>query len=106
MKRSKKRPTKNNIIFGAWLIGVIIVSFLAVVLQLQNNKQLKNSSLQAAGEITWPVFDGDAQKSGANNNESAITKSSVSIFKQIWKTGVSADGSPVYLSAVNTVQGV
>jgi Tfp pilus assembly protein PilV len=107
MKKRRKKPAKNNIVFGVLLIGIITVSFLAIaILQLQNNKQSQNSSLQAAGQVAWPVFDGDAQKSGANNNEPGITTTTVSSFKQIWQTGVSADGSPVYLSGVNTAQGV
>ena len=66
------------------------------------------ASPRANGLASWPVFDGDGQRSGINSAETAITASTVSQLQQLWQVSLpaTADSSPVYLANVATSHGV
>ncbi len=55
----------------------------------------------------WPQFNGDAQHSGADTQETLISPATVSRLRLLYEVSLpgAADGSPVYLSAVATPTG-
>ncbi len=93
---------------------VISVTFILLIVILLNTIQYFSLSspltfnTHAASQIAWPMFDGDAQKSGVNTNETLISKTTVTQLKQLWQVNLpgTSDGSPVYLSNVITPQGL
>src|SRR5215469_3180838 len=105
MLKYKSRKKKNNWSFKNILIilsTVFLFMFLVFVVQKATAPSLNIFNTQAAAQIVWPMFDGDAQKSGVNTNETAITRSTVNGLKRLWQISLpdASDGSPVYLSKV------
>jgi outer membrane protein assembly factor BamB len=108
MKKKKQHRNKKKISLVA-IVSIAIALPLMVIAAMQIvNLRQDAQTTQATGQIAWPMFDGDEQKSGTNNNEPLLNKSNVSTLKQIWQVQLptASDGSPVYLSAVNTSQGI
>ena len=62
---------------------------------------------QAAG-FSWPQFNGDAQHSGNNTQETLLTLANVSTLQPLFRVTLPAvaDSSPVTVSGVNTAQGI
>jgi outer membrane protein assembly factor BamB len=106
-KKLKRRHTvgKMGIIFFFSIIVIIFVLVLLVSQSSSKNDQNTVYNANAAGQVVWQQFDGNAEKTGTSDDP-YINKSTVSSLKKIWSVSVSSDGSPVYLSGVTTAQGV
>jgi len=57
---------------------------------------------QTTGRVDWPVFDHDAQRSGVNSAETAITADSAGRLRRAWTQALpeKSGGSPILLSSV------
>lgn len=104
-KKKKEGNFKKIVIIIA---TVFLFIFLLFAVQRATAPSFNTINTQAAAQIAWSMFDGDAQKSGINTNETVITKATVKNLKQLWQINLpgTSDGSPVYLSNVTTQQGV
>jgi len=104
--RKKKIEGHSKKISVAIVTGILLVSLLFVV-QRVTSPSSNVIDTQAAAQIAWPMFDGDAQKSGVNTSETIVTTNTVKSLKQLWQTTLpeASDGSPIYLSNVTTQQG-
>jgi hypothetical protein len=82
---------------------------LALVLALLGPLKL-NGPVQIARAATydWLQYNGDAQHSGDNTRETAISAANVSSLQRRFRVALPsvADGAPVYLSGVSTPSGV
>lgn len=101
--------------FRLSLVGLLIAVFS---INFEPGKQ-SIASIQAPASIYLPIidnsypydwlqFNGDASHSGNNPYETNLSKSSVGSLQMLFQVTLSgvADGSPVYLSNVNTVTGL
>src|ERR1700722_19459583 len=104
--KKKKASSYKNVFISVTSILLFGILFLAIHYISLSLPATFNSN--AASQIAWPMFDGDAQKSGDNTNETTITTATAKNLKQLWQINLSntSDGSPVYLSNVTTQQGV
>ena len=104
-KKKKASSYKNVFIL---VTSVLLFSILLVAIHYISSSVPATFNSNAASQIAWPMFDGDAQKSAANTNETAITTATVKNLKQLWQINLpnTSDGSPIYLSNVTTQQGV
>lgn len=62
---------------------------------------------QANGRVDWPLFDHDAQRSGLNPSETAITAETVGGLRRAWNQSLpeKSGGAPILLSAINMPDG-
>lgn len=107
MKKTKRKKIKKKHYFGiasALIVTSIFIIFLSITQSHLNNENTA-SNVQAAAQVIWQQFDGNAQKSGTNDND-PINASNVKSLQKLWQAKVSSDGSPVFLSGVTTSQGV
>jgi hypothetical protein len=101
--------------FKLALVGLLIAVFSISVAPVRRSI----ASIQATTSIYLPIinrsnpydwlqFNGDASHSGNNSFENKISESTVSHFQLLFQVTLPdvADGSPIYLSSVNTTIGI
>jgi outer membrane protein assembly factor BamB len=109
MSKRKSKKTNKKISFGIpFILSILVIIFALTLLQFSSKNEqspIKVTKVNAAGQVVWQQFDGDADKTGMSVDP-YINSSTVSTLQKEWSVSVSSDGSPVFLSGVTTSQGV
>src|SRR5690349_14955513 len=71
---------------------VLVVLCSSLVIAHVFNKGDARASSTADNLIAWSTFNGDAQRSGVNSAETAITPSNVGSLTQLWQQTLPAVG--------------
>jgi outer membrane protein assembly factor BamB len=85
----------------------LLFLFLLPTAQLVVASALTSPARKTASLYDWLQFDFDAQHSGNNTLEIALTSANVNQLQQLFQVSLPsvADGAPVYLNSVNTSNG-
>lgn len=96
---TQKSKTTRGSHFRAWTVAIVSVAMIASV--------AGRASFASSTPYDWLQFDGDAQHSGNNTQETVIDRTNVANLTTLFTAALpaTADGAPVYLSGVTTANG-
>lgn len=106
-KKKVNKALKKGSLGIVFFLSIIVIFFSLFLLEFYAKNEpntIKIGKANAAGPVVWAQFDGNANKTGTSIDP-YITASTVSYIRKLWSAPVVADGSPVYLSGINTSQG-
>ncbi len=98
---------KRTVVSISASLCVLVVLCGSLVIAHVFNKGDAHAALTTDNLIAWSTFNGDAQRSGVNSAETAITRSNVGNLTQSWQQTLPAtgDGAVAVLPNVNTPTG-